>query len=68
MRGEDVRRVQQRLIALGYSVGPKGADGVYGWDTYRAVVAYQMHAFPASAVDWDGVAGPRTLGKLGVTA
>ena len=56
--------MQRRLLELGYSVGVKGADGIYGWDTQRAVLAFQMAAFPASRDDWDGVVGPRTLAKL----
>lgn len=66
MRGDDVRVVQDALLARGYSVGPTGADGVYGWATQRAVLAYQMAAFPASAADWDGVVGPKTRQALGV--
>lgn len=41
-RGEDVRTLQQQLIKLGYEVGDKGADGVYGWDTEAAVRAWQV--------------------------
>lgn len=63
-RGPDVLAVQRRLLELGYSVGVKGADGIYGWDTQRAVLAFQMAAFLASRDDWDGVVGPRTLAKL----
>lgn len=66
MRGEDVRTLQHKLIAAGYSVGRKGPDGIYGWDTYRAVLAFQMATWPRSALDWDGVVGPRTWAKLGV--
>lgn len=68
MRGEDVREVQRQLLTRGYSVGPKGADGIYGWDTHRAVLAFQVAAFPANASDWDGVVGARTRAKLGVGA
>jgi peptidoglycan hydrolase-like protein with peptidoglycan-binding domain len=35
--GEDVKEVQKRLIELGYSCGPDGADGRYGNDTEEAV-------------------------------
>ncbi|MEM6730693.1 MAG: penicillin-insensitive murein endopeptidase, partial [Myxococcota bacterium] len=33
----DVRRVQERLIELGYYVGPNGADGDWGRNTRRAL-------------------------------
>lgn len=33
--------LQQQLIALGYPVGIKGADGVYGYDTAEAVRRFQ---------------------------
>ncbi len=41
MRGDDVIALQSRLVALGYSVGAKGPDGIFGWDTERAVRAWQ---------------------------
>lgn len=39
MRGEDVRRVQQRLKDLHFDPGP--IDGVYGGDTITAIWAFQ---------------------------
>lgn len=39
MRGNDVRRVQQRLKDLHFDPGP--IDGVYGGDTITAIWAYQ---------------------------
>ena len=41
MSGSDVKELQQKLIDIGYSCGPDGADGVYGNNTFRAVVAFQ---------------------------
>lgn len=41
IRRQDVKLLQQQLIALGYSVGIKGADGVYGYDTAEAVRRFQ---------------------------
>lgn len=41
-RGEDVRTLQHQLVSLGYTVGEKGADGVYGYDTEAAVRAWQV--------------------------
>ena len=39
MRGQDVRRVQQRLKDLHFDPGP--IDGVYGGDTITAIWAFQ---------------------------
>lgn len=62
MRGEDVRRMQEMLIQLGYGtlLEPDGADGDFGNNTYNAVVQFQM----ANGLYVDGEAGPDTLGKM----
>ena len=39
--GEDVREMQEKLEKLGYDIGPCGADGDFGDDTYDAVVKFQ---------------------------
>jgi hypothetical protein len=54
------KEVQQGLIALGYYLGPEGADGYIGPRTRDAIVAFQktMGLVP------DGVAGPKTKAKL----
>lgn len=39
--GEDVKALQKRLISLGYSCGPDGADGKYGNNTMKAVTQFQ---------------------------
>lgn len=58
-RGTAVRKLQQRLIALGYM--PKGSDdGAYGYQTYNAVRDFQR----ANGLSSDGVAGPATLTRL----
>jgi hypothetical protein len=36
-----VLRVQEALLSLGYSVGPTGADGIFGRRTGEAVTAYK---------------------------
>lgn len=41
MIGEDVKALQKRLISLGYSCGPDGADGEYGNNTMKAVTQFQ---------------------------
>lgn len=40
--GPDVQSLQKRLIALGYSCGPKGADGDFGSATHAAVIEFQL--------------------------
>lgn len=58
-RGDEVRKLQRRLIELGYM--PKGsADGAYGYQTYNAVRDFQR----ANGLEADGVAGPATLTQL----
>ncbi len=44
LRGDDVKQLQRRLLALGYSVGRSGADGVYGNDTASAVLRLTTNA------------------------
>ena len=59
-RGEAVQVCQALLIGLGYSVGPCGTDGDFGWKTHAAVLAFQ--ADHRLAVD--GVVGPATWSML----
>lgn len=48
--------VQEELIAEGFDLGPKGADGVYGPKTKQAIREFQQkHGLSA-----DGVVGPNT--------
>jgi len=59
--GEDVRCLEQRLVALGYSlVGP---DTTFGTSTTSAVKAYQR----AKGLVVDGIVGPITRASLGLT-
>lgn len=60
--GEDVRALQQRLIALGFLRG--SADGRYGSMTMEAVRAYQR----ANGLYADGIAGSQTNGLLFASA
>ncbi len=53
-----VKELQQRLIALGYLSGT--ADGKFGAQTFRAVVAFQK----ANALRADGIAGKNTIAAL----
>ena len=54
-KGEDVRRMPERLRELGYLSG--SADGSFGSQTYSAVLAFQK----ANGLTRDGDAGPATL-------
>ena len=58
-RGSAVTVLQRRLIALHYfDVGT--ADGVFGQNTYHAVIAFQK----VQGLTRDGVVGPATWAKL----
>ena len=62
MSGSKVKELQEKLINLGYSCGPSGADGDYGAKTAEAVEAFQNAHKDKLAVD--GVAGPKTLSLI----
>lgn len=59
MQGEDIRRIQRRLVRLGF--GPLDVDGIFGTDTDAAVRRFQA----ARGLDVDGIVGPRTREALG---
>lgn len=61
-RGEQVRRVQQKLRQWGYYDGE--VDGVFGQETYDAVVYFQKR----NGLTADGVAGSRTLEAMGIVS
>jgi hypothetical protein len=58
MRGQDVRRLQQRLDQLTYYPGP--ADGVFGIDTLEALWAFQE----VQRIGTTGTVDPRTQWRL----
>jgi len=58
MSGPDVTQIQEALRALDYFQG--GCDGVYGWETAGAVLAFQRDHGLAP----DGIAGAETREKL----
>jgi len=62
---EQTTRLQQALIAQGYSI-PAGATGTYGAQTTAAVAAFQR-AQGWRGAQADGIAGPETLRRLGVS-
>lgn len=59
-QGEDVKKLQNALIAAGHNVGESGADGIYGKHTAQAVRDYQTK----NNLAIDGIAGDETLGML----
>lgn len=61
-RGETVRRVQQKLRQWGYYDGE--ADGVFGQETYDAVVRFQKK----NGLTADGVVGDKTLEAMGIAS
>ncbi|MGN6871021.1 MAG: hemopexin repeat-containing protein [Solirubrobacteraceae bacterium] len=59
--GPVVREVQGALIELGYPL-QRGADGCYGNETYRAVLAYKgKHGIRTASGYLDGIVGPKTI-------
>lgn len=61
-RGETVKQIQRVLSNNGYYSG--SIDGIYGEKTTAAVKKYQR----AKGLTVDGVAGPRTLSSMGISA
>lgn len=59
-RGDEVRKVQQKLKSLGYYKG--SVDGIFGTATKNAVKAFQKNC----GITADGIAGPKTLKYLGL--
>jgi len=55
-KGQEVLDLQEKLISLGYSCGPTGADGDYGSYTVCCVYAFQQ----VNKLDMDGIAGNQT--------
>lgn len=61
MRGDDVREVQDALMARRYDIGGTGADGIYGPNTTRGVKRFQRD----KGLVVDGIVGPITARALG---
>lgn len=60
-RGTEVRAIQQKLKERGLYTG--SVDGIYGTKTKEAVIKFQKQQKIAA----DGIAGPVTLRKLGIS-
>lgn len=60
--GDAVEALQQKLADKGFD--PGGADGIFGPRTEAALKQYQE----SIGLDVDGIAGPKTLFTLGITA
>ena len=58
--GEEVRKLQNALMSVGYDVGSSGADGKFGPATSAAVKKYQKD----KGLTVDGIAGKNTLSVL----
>lgn len=59
-KGSAVKKLQQDLMTLGYSLAPYGADGSFGKVTEDAVKKFQKD----HSLKVDGIAGPKTLSKI----
>ena len=59
-RGEEVKKIQQKLKNWGYYTGT--VDGVYGSKTVEAVKKFQRK----NGLTADGIAGTKTLNALGI--
>jgi hypothetical protein len=57
-KGDEVRKIQNRLKALEFYLGP--VDGIFGGGTYAAVKAFQT----SKGLGVDGVVGPETWKAL----
>ncbi len=61
-RGEEVRKIQQKLKNWGYYNG--AVDGIYGTQTQKAVRWFQQK----NGLTVDGIAGPKTLAAMGISS
>ncbi len=59
-KGNDVKKLQEDLIKLGYNLDPYGADGSFGAKTETTVMKFQRD----HGLEVDGKAGPKTQAKI----
>lgn len=60
-RGEDVKKIQQRLKKWGFYSG--AVDGIFGSGTLSAVKSFQRK----NGLTPDGIVGPKTAAAMGIT-
>ncbi len=60
-RGDDVKKIQQRLKQWGYYKG--AVDGIFGSGTLAAVKSFQRK----NGLTADGIVGPKTASAMGIT-
>ena len=58
--GEEVKKLQENLIKLGYNVGSWGADGDFGEATLEAVIKFQQN----NGLEPDGIVGAMTQAMI----
>ena len=58
--GKDVKTLQTKLIKVGYYCGEDGADGSFGKNTLKALIAFQSD----HKLNPDGIYGPLSRAKL----
>lgn len=58
--GSVVKKIQQRLIRLGYKLPKYGADGSFGSETESAIETFQKK----NKLSVDGIVGPKTWAKI----
>ena len=58
--GDDVKKVQEALMGMGFDMDKYGADGIFGKVTEEAVRAFQE----LEGLKVDGIIGPETLAAL----
>lgn len=61
MLGKDVTMLQAILDCRGYNTI---TDGIFGKGLETKVIQFQKKAFPDNPVEWDGIVGRKTWGKL----
>jgi len=61
-RGEEVRKIQEKLKKWGYYSGE--VDGIFGTQTKNAVMYFQRK----NGLTVDGIAGPKTLAEMGISS
>ena len=60
-KGEDVKKLQQKLFDMGYDIGTAGVDGIFGPKTQEALQKFQKD----SKIKPTGIFDQKTFDKLG---